>query len=291
MIKILFVLFMLPAVCFAQIKLNTSFENGDPLAGDSLRVSDGTCLPGQCATVSSEFANTGTKSLKFVIDSSDDKIFGAVRNEEFAPKDSTHPYRFYKMSIMVRDYINDGKNMLLWQVKQGFTPTYTDNLPPASLWIQNGRWIFWVQFDSVDVAINTHLVQRSYDLGPVVSNGFTNFVFEMKQSINYDGFIRFYRNNLPLKVKRFGGTDSVYTVHGANTNKQYGRQHPYSYSRYGPYSFGGFGAWFHRVFFIDDLGIFDETFTIDQIIPVIPVPVPSPARKVKGYKFLNSNSL
>src|SRR6476661_1467275 len=136
---------------------------------------------------SSTVAKYGSYSAKVTLNKTDPDIWSSKRAEMTYAAEKNNPVkseRWYGMSMFLpTSFIADPCEEILMQWK-GVSKTSIDGYsmanPPLALMTKNGRWVLNMKHTDV---------MNHIDLGPYVTNEWTNWVFHIKWSYESDGLL------------------------------------------------------------------------------------------------------
>lgn len=189
----------------------------DRTCGNVLNYSNGLVCTGTCMAFNSTYHRLPTsislQSICFAPPTGVCNCGGSIRCENQQRKlgaDSLVKNKYYRWSVFPLDYLTpvDAQNELSMQVK-----TSTDPFPVIALWEVNISGVTWwrlvVTVDTVN-ANGSAPVTYTYNIQPLSTNVWTDWVMEADWQDNHTGYLKFYINGV-----------LVLTRNGANHNKFY----------------------------------------------------------------------
>jgi len=206
----------------------------DRTCGNVLNYSNGLVCTGTCMAFNSTYHRLPTsislQSICFAPPTGVCNCGGSIRCENQQRKlgaDSLVKNKYYRWSVFPLDYLTpvDAQNELSMQVK-----TSTDPFPVIALWEVNISGVTWwrlvVTVDTVN-ANGSAPVTYTYNIQPLSTNVWTDWVMEADWQDNHTGYLKFYINGV-----------LVLTRNGANHNKFYNPSSKgYDPIRWGIYKF------------------------------------------------------
>lgn len=227
---ILFLLYSFNAT--SQYVLNSSWEDGSRTDNGRLNMNASglACTP-DCMQISDSFYRLGTHSIVSNVSILNPCSCGSsIRCEFKVIQDTAVKSVYYSWSSYPRNYYlpqTDNKDELSGQWKID-----TDNVPPLSMWERpvgdSTHWFLILQVDSTRPnPTSGQVTVRTFDLGTLYQNQWTDWAFQINWQPNYTGTIAVYKNG------------SLFTtITGANSNAFYNPSSPaYRPLRIGIYKF------------------------------------------------------
>jgi hypothetical protein len=214
--------------------VNTSWEDGDRTDGGNIIFNSALDCTPECMQISDSFARLGDFSIRSPVFASSPCTCGnSIRCEGAQKKvgaDTLVNSPYYAISLYPRLYYSplDNQNELSLQWKTTSTSPQ-DPQPVLALWERKvgltTHWRLVLNVDSVNPNQSAYKTWE-YDLGVLVSDAWTDWLFIIDWQDNYLGRITVYQNGVPLtgitKVQGpTGGSTDGTTIFGPNTNRFY----------------------------------------------------------------------
>ncbi|MDB5287246.1 MAG: hypothetical protein JWR05_2195 [Mucilaginibacter sp.] len=147
------------------------------------------------ATISDSVMRHGQKSVRIEVRSNN--IDSRSIRSEFASKPETNSERWYGLSIFApKSYLSDVEPEIVTQWHNVPDSSLEYGLSPSlSMWVVNGRWDFHIMWDTARITPQGKWMGSvNFDLGSVVLNEWTDWVFHIKFSYKADGLVEIYKN-------------------------------------------------------------------------------------------------
>jgi hypothetical protein len=202
-----------------QILLQAGWESGNVLQG-VFSSSSLPYYPGYSATIDSQYARVGSKSVKFQLNDTDRLVAAGSRSE--LTLTSTNPLnpslRWFAWSeYLPANYASDILPEIHFQIADNTGLT----APNVAMWLRQNRW--FINFKYNIGAGNVEIQQEITNSGATLG-GWTDWVIYYLPAIDNTGIVELYRN----------GT-LVYRRTGPNANAQGGVLVPSRYPKFGVY--------------------------------------------------------
>lgn len=303
--KYLFLLVFLPKLIYSQSWkfFETSFEtaqtfsyNAQPPATWS---GQSQSRPNSSIGLSTDFARTGTRSLKITLNNdANDELFYLKReyNWNYLPAGAyvdagarnrnTIGFRWMRFSVLIPSSNVDfntptGIGVNIKEVHDIYNTS-------SQLYMYQGRMVLGVS----NVAANGSDISTPYDCGPVVYDQWMDFILERNYRQNSTGFIRFYRNDT-LKVNNTGPNWRWYNYTGSTPH--FSKE---AYVNFGVYKWAFRNNWSPTpntntvTAYFDDVLFADSTATYNQVrLNTGPAPNQPPTVSINTPNPTNADSI
>lgn len=192
----------------------------------------------------SEQIKAGSSALRFEVRSTDAPTSGSIRSEIALDSDPLNQERWYGFSIYLKDWVDDdaGESVFQW------APDNTSGSSSMALLASGGRFTY--------VTNNGGSNNVFADMGPVISNKWTDFVIRIKWATDTSGLLQVWMNG-NLVINRSGvKTTTVNSYFKAGINK-FGWSNQSS-------------AVTQRVIYFDEVRIGNASATYSDVAPFLP---------------------
>jgi hypothetical protein len=148
-------------------------------------------------------AVSGKYALRFELNASDSLVANGKRAELVWKTDKkTHTERWFAFKVMLpSNYQADTIQEIIaqWHEVPDFNLGETWRVPPISLRIKNGRWLLDVRWATEAKNTNATISgNKVFDLGPIETDVWTSWNFNMLLTHTDNGKIKVWKNNVEL---------------------------------------------------------------------------------------------